>query len=463
MVEDNAYCLVGIFGIQLAPMYGEGQNAFVRLQEEILKHIPDQTIFAWGDAIELRDLRDALGRLRVADGPQPPPTESDARLSSDSYLFASSPKKFFDASNSLTLRPISANLGAGNAESTITPYGIRATFPVLPVDPNSRNAPDTQEYFLALLGCWDSLKCRTVALLLRKSNNDFAPESSASVGAKVLSGNTTKRAAFVRLVLLDDIEVDVRQGAALKAIYIPYRATHTTAQIADDAHFLTALHSSHTPINVTIPSWCQNLLDQQGYTVSQCSQYSSDSPPTGHLLITLKSRSQQSENVDIELGHCERCDGNWLRATVSSDSLGTSHARNSPSSADPRRCTRDHLTSWRAYNRTISEVFNVPTPLLPDRCIQLTFRLQNRTGNVLGDYALEIEILDLDHLGKGRDTKARRNQTFVGAPLGMDRVGGRSRSADGTERRPAMDLSNVNAASYTTDNVPAVPHVLAWQ
>ncbi|KAI0656486.1 heterokaryon incompatibility protein-domain-containing protein [Cubamyces menziesii] len=47
-VEDRAYSLMGIFGIVMSPVYGEGRNAFLRLQEEIIKNIADQSIFAWG-------------------------------------------------------------------------------------------------------------------------------------------------------------------------------------------------------------------------------------------------------------------------------------------------------------------------------------------------------------------------------------------------------------------------------
>lgn len=47
-VEDQAYCLLGLFGVHMPTIYGEGRNAFVRLQEEIIKTIPDQSIFAWG-------------------------------------------------------------------------------------------------------------------------------------------------------------------------------------------------------------------------------------------------------------------------------------------------------------------------------------------------------------------------------------------------------------------------------
>jgi len=36
-VEDKAYCLMGIFGVNMPLLYGEGNRAFIRLQEEILK------------------------------------------------------------------------------------------------------------------------------------------------------------------------------------------------------------------------------------------------------------------------------------------------------------------------------------------------------------------------------------------------------------------------------------------
>ncbi|TGJ81523.1 hypothetical protein E0Z10_g7243 [Xylaria hypoxylon] len=47
-VEDQAYCLLGLFGVNMPLLYGEGEQAFVRLQQEIMKESDDQTIFAWG-------------------------------------------------------------------------------------------------------------------------------------------------------------------------------------------------------------------------------------------------------------------------------------------------------------------------------------------------------------------------------------------------------------------------------
>ncbi|KAH7406944.1 HET and ankyrin domain protein [Phaeosphaeria sp. MPI-PUGE-AT-0046c] len=46
-VEDMAYCMLGLFDINMPLIYGEGENAFMRLQEEILKISEDHSLFAW--------------------------------------------------------------------------------------------------------------------------------------------------------------------------------------------------------------------------------------------------------------------------------------------------------------------------------------------------------------------------------------------------------------------------------
>ena len=66
--EDIAYCLMGIFEVNMPMLYGEGEKAFIRLQvvlkskdtlhadkyltaiqEEIMKHSDDNSLFAWVD------------------------------------------------------------------------------------------------------------------------------------------------------------------------------------------------------------------------------------------------------------------------------------------------------------------------------------------------------------------------------------------------------------------------------
>lgn len=62
--EDAAYCLIGIFAVNMPLLYGEGgQRAFIRLQEEILKATDDQSIFAWRLPSELEESRLVSGLL----------------------------------------------------------------------------------------------------------------------------------------------------------------------------------------------------------------------------------------------------------------------------------------------------------------------------------------------------------------------------------------------------------------
>ncbi|KAI1783793.1 hypothetical protein LXA43DRAFT_865838, partial [Ganoderma leucocontextum] len=47
-VEDEAYCLMGIFSINMTTLYGEGRQVFYRLQEKIMKRSVDTSLFLWG-------------------------------------------------------------------------------------------------------------------------------------------------------------------------------------------------------------------------------------------------------------------------------------------------------------------------------------------------------------------------------------------------------------------------------
>ncbi|KAF9872328.1 hypothetical protein CkaCkLH20_10155 [Colletotrichum karsti] len=53
--EDIAYCLLGIFGVNMPLIYGEGPKAFIRLQEQIIQTCFDSTLLAW-------NLSDEYGR-----------------------------------------------------------------------------------------------------------------------------------------------------------------------------------------------------------------------------------------------------------------------------------------------------------------------------------------------------------------------------------------------------------------
>ncbi|KAI1868752.1 hypothetical protein JX265_006731 [Neoarthrinium moseri] len=46
-IEDGAYCLLGLFDVNMPLLYGEGEKAFRRLQREIMNESDDESIFCW--------------------------------------------------------------------------------------------------------------------------------------------------------------------------------------------------------------------------------------------------------------------------------------------------------------------------------------------------------------------------------------------------------------------------------
>jgi hypothetical protein len=55
-IEDVAYSLLGIFDVHMPLLYGEGNKAFIRLQEEIAKQYDDHSLFAWGMSARLNNI-----------------------------------------------------------------------------------------------------------------------------------------------------------------------------------------------------------------------------------------------------------------------------------------------------------------------------------------------------------------------------------------------------------------------
>lgn len=49
-IEDQAYSLLGLFNIYMPLLYGEKEQAFRRLQEEIIKQSDDHTLFIWSSS-----------------------------------------------------------------------------------------------------------------------------------------------------------------------------------------------------------------------------------------------------------------------------------------------------------------------------------------------------------------------------------------------------------------------------
>ncbi|KAK5651520.1 hypothetical protein OQA88_11974 [Cercophora sp. LCS_1] len=99
--EDMAYCLLGIFGINMPLLYGEGKNAFRRLQEELMRAYPfDHTLFAWGKLVREPSkpalIETDFDKLDNLDKLAWDPDEASKRLRG---LLADSPHEFLDSTD----------------------------------------------------------------------------------------------------------------------------------------------------------------------------------------------------------------------------------------------------------------------------------------------------------------------------------------------------------------------------
>ncbi|TBU35787.1 hypothetical protein BD311DRAFT_744604 [Dichomitus squalens] len=127
-VEDEAYSLMGLFGVDIEPVYGEGHQAFFRLQQAILLRTQDQSLFAWEIPSTLDEQRKVLFPMHFRVEAPPPVL--------DSALFARSPSDFagsHDIDSFVRDRALGSEMADG-AQYTFTPYGLRTRVPLIPTD-----------------------------------------------------------------------------------------------------------------------------------------------------------------------------------------------------------------------------------------------------------------------------------------------------------------------------------------
>ncbi|KAI3336604.1 heterokaryon incompatibility protein-domain-containing protein [Xylariaceae sp. AK1471] len=131
--EDVAYCLLGIFGVNMPLIYGEGMSAFLRLQEEIIRHSFDPSLLAWNAirdgnllAIEGPVLyspwRSTFGLLARKEHPWAMPREQDEYLDSGMCSLAPSPRNFLNCED-IVVRDASLRWSA-------TSQGLEITLPM---------------------------------------------------------------------------------------------------------------------------------------------------------------------------------------------------------------------------------------------------------------------------------------------------------------------------------------------
>ncbi|PIL28750.1 hypothetical protein GSI_08794 [Ganoderma sinense ZZ0214-1] len=307
-VEDQAYSLLGIFDINMPTLYGEGEGAFRRLQEEIMRRIPDQSLFAWG---------------RVSPGSHVLPVPDTVAMEQDSCnvqcipypesdsLLAVYPRNF---ENSGTICAIRHDTPAQTSqvqpshrheiEYTSSPYGIRTKFRMIPLSRyfasgSIQSESPEKEWFLAILECEHTdhpghLLGRVCYISPSPSGVDFLYPGYLLNSS--FRGRGHRQLDF--LSLSAEAVERCRPHTQLKTVHIshPGRAA---------VYYPTARYRPHKAIDLVLLKETSDALLARGYTAdlrAGLPGLSSARNPTGTHQLTLSSRGR-GHTIAVEFRH----------------------------------------------------------------------------------------------------------------------------------------------------------------
>jgi hypothetical protein len=148
--EDIAYCLIGLFDVNMPLLYGEGSiKAFARLQEEVIKRGLDQSFLAWLI-----------------------PTDRRSSIHSDLEFFADHPKCFRGCEDVLTT-------GDDVSPFSLNNRGLQIRLPVF-----QENVKGRSTRYIAILACYsESSNTERIGIVLNaveRTGNHFVHKAASS-------------------------------------------------------------------------------------------------------------------------------------------------------------------------------------------------------------------------------------------------------------------------------------------
>ncbi|RPD58014.1 HET-domain-containing protein [Lentinus tigrinus ALCF2SS1-7] len=397
-LEDEAYCLLGLFDIHIPPLYGEGRNAFRRLQEEILKQSADTTLFAWSD-------RDTLHVYHEAE---------EFAAQTRSCLFAPYPSAFLQSEHvaytpllreqqrrqgktfDRTLFPVER---AADMTFSVTPHGVQAHIPVIestqgtyadlfwchddpkPTHQSSRSGPDPLRYLLCLEKDLDSdaarpSSCSASYIVCDLRLYDYTPprRPGRTTSDRYELHGQTVYASWQTVLIRHQPPSQRLPGQLLldsRTPFIPVSPVQLRSDASfrfDDAHVRKFFHQfSGGRLDV------RNLSAELPVSgPSTLRSRTSSHPEQQHPLATTAytfSKNSRSESlaIVIRVGECRSSGGGHGRsaptpsvwATVSGVALSSRFSSDyideqiSELSNDSRHhCLEDHVSQWRDYEKT---------------------------------------------------------------------------------------------------------------
>ncbi|KAI0366491.1 HET-domain-containing protein [Pilatotrama ljubarskyi] len=281
-LEDQAYSLMGIFGVNLPTIYGEGSEAFIRLQEEIMRRSPDRSLLAWGPQ---RPLSEVVVAYRSSIFPTP----QGVTYIQQSCLLARSPGDFRNVANivSVAVEDLASafDISAERSPLTVSSYGARTMFPLIRF---------ANHCTLALLPCQQHGAYVALVLRFQGTNGPWAIGTRVHMAEtrvarrRPSSDHPETRTGIVtdtqvhpiRCVLIrsrEDLascmQCPLRLGETIpapiwNAVFIAYRAQHILVRSQDHTPKPWSRRPVFAPCKLVIPVWTLKELARSGYELS---------------------------------------------------------------------------------------------------------------------------------------------------------------------------------------------------
>ena len=457
--EDRAYSLLGIFAINMPTLYGEGEGAFRRLQEEIMRRVPDQSLFAW-TPFHL-DPPPQLHELEVSA-----PQQSSRRFFCYGYyrgfdslsLLAPSLDLFENGSRiesvahdevARRLQARFSNLPA--IDYSFTPHGIRTQVPVIPLAPylpagatecHPSDIP-LSHWYLAILAC--EHKARRGHLLTRIC---YIPPSESAIEF-LHCGRMSTLPSLESAREFDLLSLSPASIKRLRAPKIDLKTVYISHLDPADGALEVARRQPHESVYLVVLKKAHNALRAIGYAADL--RGPDEAHPHTHWLTL--SDDSNSRTITIEYEHTLKDDGLSLtieaRVRTAGDAPDSAASRrrhdSESSSIRTRRVSWEDSCPWGQSKGMKTQQVLLSTPTAPARSKPLTLNL-SLTFVARDHYAIHIEVLrDLASIVTASASSSSLTQqlTRVGK-RGSDAV--RDYWRDAAERRivplPAADLKS---------------------
>ncbi|KAI1791141.1 HET-domain-containing protein [Ganoderma leucocontextum] len=412
-VEDEAYCLMGLFNINMPTIYGEGRQAFQRLQQEIMKQSFDTSLFAWGAWVNSDDATSNAQQTIYR-------TIDVTDLSCHLYLLAKSPKDFgqpygrtvhYTPSVTDPLQPYldwQWKASTDELESddrvrrehgpfarrelpsfSVTHYGAKCRFPII----------ESDGFTIAVLLC--DTGHEHIGLILYPSNDPVQDPSRKKY--HVGYGFQTHAGRFFRrLISLGNnfYNLNMRLNGKLETVTAEWRdifIVDSPPPIKKDVapSLCFPLHSIEPAPPFRLPHWLIGRLNQTGLQLQLQDLLSRPIAGEPMVVVTVFVDYVAREGVLIVLGTCMQSDGTpmrWANVLLFSQNnwgAGLHYSHD---------CHEHHVEAWLSWTKDFGDA---------ERTVRLSFSRCRLTPEHTLVVHLELE---------GRVYDARKKRMNVTLP-----------------------------------------------